>query len=585
MKKFLSVILTVIFTLILVSANTFATQPAQTPSAVPPMDFTVTTQNGDQVVLDKTNQKLTVTFTVSGKDGQFSENFTIEKIVNKSSEYTYTFNEVISVGDDTWKYVANVSFSSTDVGKSVEFWLYWKDFAGGSRIQKAAIKVLAPNPELSIEAIVDSPSAAPGTLVQIKYVVKNTGNVPVRNILITDKAVSDINGVDTFTTDDYLSVNGTIIKFVSLVLDGELTLSPVATFTYDGEGYENAGEQIKLISEEVMPEISLTCDSYVVAQKGAEHTFNYHITNTSPVKIISIRVYDSDSSDANLVEEIESLDVSQSTSGSFSAPIEKSGFYKFKIVYTYENADGDKTLSAKTDKSLKLPNEVYMQVSKVEPEYITEPGKVTFTLLIENSTNYELRDLVITEEAGLIDKITLSNIIIPAMENGQPGQYSYNVDINIPKDEITVLFNLSYSVNDEHSTINTSYDINFVKASAPPTQTNTPAPPVNKGNDGTMLWIVLIIIFLLIILALIIVLIILKNKNSKKPSPTSRRKMHTGFDEKYDDLDEYELDDENGFYVDEAEIEELDTDSLNEEFANEFDDEFDDEGVKIYKRK
>lgn len=584
MKKFLSLFLTGIFVLTLLNTTVFATQPAQTPSPTPPMDFTVTTQNGDQVVFDKTNQNFTVTFTVSGKNGGFSENFTIDKIVNKSSGYSYTINKVISVGDDTWKYVADVSFSPTDVGTSVEFWLYWTDFAGNSnRIQKAAVKVLAPVPQLSIEAVVDSTSAAPGTLMQVKYVIKNTGNVPVKNILIKDKAVSDINGLDTFTTDDYLSVNGTIIKFVSFLLDGELTLAPAVTFTYDGKGYENAGEQVKLISEEVMPEVSLTCDSYVVAQKGSKHTFNYYITNTSPVKITNIRVYDSDSSNANLVEEIESLDISQSASGSFSVPIEKSGFYKFKIVYTYNGADGDKTLSAKTDKSLKLPNEVYLQVSKVEPDAITEPGQVTFTLLIENSTNYELRDLVITEETGLFDKVTLSNIIIPAMKNGQPGQYTYTIDVNIPKDETTVLFNLGYSINDEHSTINTSYDINFIKATSEPTDTNTPVP-VNDDDNNAILWIVLIIIFLLIILALIIVLIILKNRNSKKPVSTSRRKMNSGFD---DEDGDYELDDD--FYIDENEIEELDVDSLNEEFANELDngldDELDDDGVKIYKRK
>ena len=60
--------------------------------------------------------------------------------------------------------------------------------------------------------------------------------------------------------------------------------------------------------------------------------------------------------------------------------------------------------------------------------------------------------------------------------------------------------------------------------------------------------------------------------------------MNPGFD---DEDGDYELDDD--FYIDENEIEELDVDSLNEEFANELDngldDELDDDGVKIYKRK
>lgn len=575
MKKSLLTIFTLLFTLIL-AVNVCFAEPAQTPSAVPPMVFSVTSQNGNQVVYDKSSAN--VTFTVSGRNNGFSENFTLEKIVNKSTEYPYNLNSTaVSVGDDKWSYTTQVSFSPTDVGKSVEFWLYWKDFAGTDRIEKASISVVAPKPELSVEAVVDSPSAAPGTLVQIKYVIKNTGNVPVKNILIKDKAVTDINGLDSFTTDDYLSVNGTIIKFVSVVLDGELNLAPIATFTYDGKPYENEGEAVKIFSQDIMPAVSLTCDSYIASHKGADHTFNYQITNTSSVKITNIRVYNSDATNAELIEEIPELEISQSVSGSYTASIEKSGFYKFKIVYTYEGADGDKEISAKTDKSIKLPNEVFLQISKVEPQEITEPGKVKFTLLVENSTNYELRDLVITEESNLIDKISLNNIVIPAMKNGEPGIYSTTVEVDIYNDETTVLFNLSYAVNGEHSTINTNYVVNFLKVSPTPTVSSTPNPQVNDKDNSGLLIIILAILFLLIVLALIIVLVILKNKNNPKTKHNKKRVYaddnYDGFDDEFDEeFDETEL------FIEDTSEEIIETD-IN------LDDDLDDEGVKIYKRK
>lgn len=575
MKKSLLTIFTLLFALIL-AVNVCFAQPSQTPSAVPPMDFEVYYNSEQKVVINKDNNNAAVEleFRFTARGENFSEDFTIVSITNEATKDVYNINKSGTVNQNQVSVKQAVYIPSTKVGKTVEFTLNWKDFSGASRQTSAEIEVVAPKPELSIEAVVDSPSAAPGTLVQIKYVIKNTGNVPVRKILIKDKAVTDINGLDTFTTDDYLSVNGTIIKFVSVVLDGEINLSPMATFTYDGKSYENTGEGVKIFSQDIMPAVSLTCDSYIASHKGADHTFNYQITNTSSVKITNIRVYKSDASNAELIEEIPELAVSQSVSGSYTAPVEKSGFYKFKIVYTYEGADGDKEISAKTDKSIKLPNEVFLQISKVEPQEITEPGKVKFTLLVENSTNYELRDLVITEESNLIDKISLNNIVVPAMKNGEPGIYSTTVEVDIYNDETTVLFNLGYAVNGEHSTINTNYVVNFIKASPTPTVSQTPNIQQNEKDKSGLLIIILAILFLLIVLALIIVLVILKNRNN--PAPKNNKKRVYADNDYEDEFDE-EFD-ETEFFIEDTSEEILDTDIS-------LDDDLDDEGVKIYKKK
>ncbi len=574
MKKSLLTIFTLLFTLIM-AVNVCFAQPSQTPSAVPPMDFEVYYNNEQKVVINKDNNNAAVEleFRFTARGENFSEDFTIVSITNEATKDVYNINKSGTVNQNQVSVKQAVYIPSTKVGKTVEFTLNWKDFSGASRQTSAEIEVVAPRPELTIEAVVDSPSAAPGTLVQIKYVIKNTGNVPVKNILIKDQAVSDINGLDTFTTDDYLSINGTIIKFVSVVLDGEINLCPIATFTYDGKAYQNEGESVKIFSQDIMPAVSLTCDSYIASQKGADHTFNYQITNTSTVKITNIRVYNSDSPNAELIEEIPELEISQSVSGSYMVPIEKSGFYKFKIVYTYEGADGDKEISAKTDKSIKLPNEVFLQVSKVEPQNITEPGKVKFTLLIENSTNYELRDLAITEEAGLVDKINLRNIVVPAMKNGEPGTYSTTVEVDIYNDQTTVLFNLSYTVNGEHTTINTNYVVNFVKASPSITPSPTPVQQNNDTDNSGLLIIILAVLFLLIVLALIIVLVILKNKNT--PAPKNRKKRVYADDYEEDYEEEF---DETEFYIEDTSEEIIDTDIS-------LDDDLDDDGVKIYKKK
>ncbi len=567
------------------NTNSATLEPSKTPSTVPPMDFKVFYNNERKIVLNKNNDDVSIKlqFVFNAREDFFSENFTLLTITNEATKDVYTVNKELFVNDSGYFFESDVFIPSTKVGTNVEFTLDWMDFSGALRKTSAEIEVVEPKPELSIEAVVESTSAVPGSLIQVKYFIKNTGNVPVKNILIKDSAVTDLNGLDAFTTDDYLSVNGTIIKYITIVLDGEINLSPIITYTYEGEGYENSGESVKIVSEDITPSISLTCDSYVALNKGDNHTFNYQIINTTSLKLLNVRVYNSDSADAILVKEIPSIDIGQDYSGTYTAPISKSGFYKFKIVYTYENADGDKEISAKTDKPIKLPNEIFLHISKVEPQEITGPGKVQFTLEIENGTNYELRDIVITEETNLFEKLSFDNIIVPAMKNGEPGKYTFTVDVDIYNDATAVLFNLGYTINNEHTTINTSHTVNFVNATQTPAESATPTPTPNATNNSPdkrfILIIILSVLFLFIVLALIIILAILKNKNNNDPDDD--------YDDDYNDNEEVDYDEDFDIEIaEDANEENVENEVVLDESEIEIiDDDIDDEGVKIYKKK
>ena len=263
--------------------------------------------------------------------------------------------------------------------------------------------------------------------------------------------------------------------------------------------------------------------------------------------------------------------------GSSKLPVTKSGYYKFKILYSYEGADGQKELSAKTDKQVRLPNEVFMDISSVSPEIITEPGDMTFTLNIENGTAYELRNLSITEENNLFEKIELTNIVIPAMKNGTAGTYTYRITVAIPATDTRVRFNLSYNINGEVSTINTSYDVRF----ALPGQTATPTISVTATPDNTvddegsnlLIWVLICILILLILLILIIVLLFLRKGKGGPEEPHSvKRRIGAGYADDEDDSDDYYDDDE---------LEEI---PVDESYGGDVtDSDYDDDGVKIYR--
>ena len=580
-------ILLTILVILALTANVFvgATGNTQSPSmSLQPFIFTVTPADGSQVVLDPTSTAPTkLNFMVSGRNGKFSEDFIIEKIVNTSTNFAYNFNVSISKDEEAWVYTAEVKFKSTDAGKSIEFEIYWKNSAGQTLVEGAMINVYAPEPKIELKVNVDPASAVPGSLINLEYVIANTGNVPVRNILLKDETASSLNG-ETFSSDDFLGAGGSITKNTSIVLDGEISLAPEVSFTYNGKGYTVKAETVKIAAEEVIPVISLTCDNYSVSEKGAIHKFNYTITNTSQITLTDIHIYDGDTENANLVDGPLSLEVDQSFTGTYELPVNKSGYYKIKIRYTYDGADGEKELSAKTDKPLKLPNEVFMQIAEITPDVVTEPGKVNFKLLIENGTNYELRDLVISEESNLIDRVNLKNIIIPAMSDGKPGEYVYDVTVDIKQNNTPLIFNLSYTINGESSTINTTHDVVFSVPNAPtasPTPSSTPVAPIIEKDNDVLIWLILGVLLLLILLVLIIVLIVLKKRSNATNEPTKvKRRAQDSFGDDLDDIDPDDYDDEGYFIGGDDNL-----DDLSDQVSDQFSDEVDDEGVKLYKGK
>lgn len=591
-----------------------APTPKVTPSIDAPMTFTVTTSEGKTEIIQGEADNLHFNFKVLPKG---TEDFTLNKIVNKDTGIEYKINKEISKNSSGWADSFLVSFNHTDVNKSVTFELQWTDFSGNSnRKTTASFKINVAVPQLSITT---TPIGAivPGAPITIKYHIQNTGNVTLKNVLLQDSTVAYLNSSVVFSTEEFLVPGAMFEREATVTLDGEATLAPSVTYSYKDNSYTTNGTPLTLTAQDVIPTITLECDSYVVSYKGASHRFSYTITNTSAVVLTDVYVYDSDASDAGVVNGPITIAIGETYTGTYEIPVYKSGYYKFKIHYSYEGADAEKIQYAKTDKALRLPNEVFIDIVRVTPETLAGPGEMIFTVLIENGTADDLRNVAIEEEYGLIERIEL-NTPISAAVGATPTQFQREIKVLIPEGTPVVQFNLYYTINGELSIINTSYDIIFTgdSTSAPEvTSKVTPIPTPqykNEGHDDSKLdwWIWLLIFLLIFLIALIIILIFVKGRNNAQTADVYvKRKMANAFDDfdydQYADLDDNELD----ALLDEAETAEIleTTDSdfavngvtaailsndnnlpnneMNEEFSTEFDDEIDDEGVKIFKSK
>ncbi len=615
---------TVTATAVVTSSPTPSPTPVKTPSVDAPFSFSVATADGKTDIIQGEVQDLKLTFKVVPNG---TEDFTLTKIVNKDTGTSYDIKKDISKTDSVWTETFKVSFNPTDNNKSVTFELQWEDFSGNKDRKTTAIfKVNVAAPMLTI-AVTPVNAIVPGAPITVKYHVQNTGNVTLKNVLIQDPTAAYLNNDIIFSPEEFLVPGAMFEREATITLDGEATLSPSVTFWYKEDSYTVKGTELLLTAQEVIPTITLTCDSYTVAFKGASHLFRYTITNNTQVNLTDIYVYDGDGDDAGVVNGPFNLAVGETYNGTYEIPIYKSGYFKFKIHYAYEGAEAEKKQFAKTDLPLRLPNEVFFDIVRVTPEQISEPGEMVFILLIENGTAYDLNNVAIEEEYGLFNRIELNKPVSAASGN-VAGQHQEEIRVNVPAETKVIQFNLHYMINGELSIINTSYDNIFTAVTTTPEITVTPSaiptPQIIEDNDdnGLGFWIWILVFLLILLIILVIILIFIKGKNSNPPEVISvKRKMKDAFDDfdydEYADLDDSELD----ALLNEAELAEnsanavplgttevldneesngqmhnvtaailspdepIQTKDLNEEFSTEFDDEVDDEGVKIFKGK
>ncbi|MBP5662177.1 MAG: hypothetical protein J6X30_03360 [Clostridia bacterium] len=565
-KKFLCLFLTLLlFASVLPGITLFAEQEA-------PFTMTVTTQDGTDPVIGGHNKyKLNLKFVIASRNAVFGNAITFDRL--EWANGSLTLNKTVSAEEN--KLILSdqlISFREVDDGKTVTFRLYWHtEEESNPEPLNVDFKLIAQDPSLTVRAVVQQTSVAPGSDVTILYEAQNIGNVPVQYVTIYDDDVCSllqIRFIDTMEREaDRLAPGETFSKSVTLKLDSTLKIKPYITYFYE-KRLDETGEETQIAVNEILPTVSLTCETYSVANKGDTMHFSYTIHNTSPVPLTNVRVYDADSSEANLVNTPFDLDPDAVFKGSFDAVITRSGFYKFKVNYTYEGADGDLEISAKTERSIRIPSEVSFKITGISPNTISEPGNMVFSLTVENAGSTELTDLSITEENGLMEPLSL-NIIIPGSINGKNGELTRSVTVHIPTTGTKLKFNLGYRIDGEYATTNTTYTVDFDQPlQTPETSESAPTPAAQDSQtSSTLYWILFGLLLLLLIAGAIVFLLILRHRFSPDDNRPVYRRIDAGFDET--DEADYLYNDPSEPYDEEAE-------------PVPQDDNTDEEGVRIY---
>lgn len=575
MKRFLCILLCAIMCL------SFFSVSADEDS---PFIFEVLPADTNEAILTSSN-RCNLQFSIKARNGNsFGKKFTLEKITVGSSD-TNLLGNSISFASDESIYTSDTKSvrldNSVRAGASVEFIAHWRlDGSDKAEIQRAKITLVDPNPSATVKAEPDRTSAAPGSKIKITYEIHNSGNVPLSNVSVLDKEVASLlSKTYVYMADKnaVLGVGETVTEVVEVTPSTQLTLAPTVNFSYDGRASKASGTSKTVTVDDAVPYVSLECDTYSVTKAGETVTFTYKVKNESKTILKNLKVYNSDSSDAEIVNGPLSLEPDNTLSGTYSLKINKSGFYKIKVTYSYDGAEAEKDITAKTDKAIRLPDEVKFNIVSFSPETLTAAGVINFKLRVENASQADIKDVYISEENSLAQR-TLVAESIPAAATNTVSYIEKDVAVNIPADGTEVKFALAYTLDGESYSSSLIYRVIFGSPLETPAATDTPAPsatpePASGASTGTVLWIVLGVCLLVLIGAAIFFLIRMKNSGGSAPTGGSVHRK-TDIDFSPDDQDSYYDSDDNDYE------EQYDEDCE----AVPQDDEIDDEGVKIYRK-
>lgn len=572
MKKILCLFISLI--LMLVSVTVFA----DTDDA--PFILEITPAETNEFVLSSEN-KSKVNITIKPRNGStFGKDFTVQEIIYGPSAKKVD-NSNVSLGRNERNYSVienqNIVFpSSVSSGSTVEFTAKWYfESPTEDHVVKYKITLTDPDPNATVKVESNKTSVAPGGKIKLTYEVHNSGNVPLNSVTVTDKEVSALTSKSSVYKADkntVLGVGESVSTVVEVSPTEKLTLSPVVSYVYDGRSKEKKGTTQTILVEDAVPYVSLECNTYAVSKSGEEVTFTYKVRNESQSALKNVKIYDSDTSDATVVNGPLSLDPNNECNGTYKLKINKSGFYKIKVVYSYDGSDGEKEISAKTEKAIRLPDEVKLNISSISPEKLTSAGVINFKLKLENTAVSDITDVYISEENNLAQR-TLFAETVPAQSASSTVEKE--IAVNIPSDGTEVKFLLTYTLDGENYSVSLLYRVIFgapletpvPTENAEPTATATVDP--GKSNGGTILWIVLGVLLLVLIGGAIFFLVrIKKNENTN-----------------YNNDDEYFDDDYNDGYNDG--YDDGNYDDGYDNFGNSYvsdDDEIDEEGVKIYRK-
>ncbi|MGI6199903.1 MAG: DUF7507 domain-containing protein [Christensenellales bacterium] len=428
----------------------------------------------------------------------------------------------------------DTNVSDAQLGKAVPVTVS----ASGGVVGRGSFTVdrISRNPDLSFSTSVDKKTAEAGETVVFTYTVKNTGDVTLDSVSVTDSAFGTIGQVSA------LAVGDSKVFTYTHKMTGDITSSARADYTAgDKDGSKEASQVgVTLVSTglEIKAEASETS-----LDKAGEVNFTVTVTNTGNQTLTNIGV-----SEQNIgkIDTIGSLAAGKSAKVSKKVEVSKTTTYAF----TASGKDpSGKTVSASSaevkvelDEQLVLGDGAITLIVTPDPEVLTQAGTVDFEIQVINNSDAQIKDVVISEK-NLGKVRTIGNLAV--------GKETIHYTAEVNKDT-DFTFVATAKDADGRSVEFTASTVSMrVRPDPSPSESPSPSPSVSPAPQGgsnpvSTLMTVLGIIIVLVIAA-VVTLIILSVQEKKAKQARQKRRMSAMASRQ----DQYDEDDEDEEYEDE----------------------------------
>ena len=248
-----------------------------------------------------------------------------------------------------------------------------------------------PEPQIRFTRDFSAGYAEYGDKITISYTVRNEGEVPVENIVVTDRLVGEVGRIDRLEPGEKKTMSA------GVRITQTCTSSPGITYECGGRSYSDERSSQQIYLAEVKVRVELSADKTNVAP-GEMVTLRLNVANEGNVSLYGLRAAEPVLGDLGSI--VSAMQPGEECVITRTVQMKSTNTFQFSVT---GSSDTGGAISAQSNEMSVLVTPVAAQIqlslrAEADRTELTGPGEVSFSLYVSNDCSLELRNVELAEE-------------------------------------------------------------------------------------------------------------------------------------------------------------------------------------------